>query len=199
MIPLRQFHSEFISAPGCPILAAGKGGAFSGSSDGGGTSAIRARWQMTVRDLGEWRERAEDVSRARLMLDARSTPGQARACRQRRPASNRRGKRAAALHRTRGGCNAIMVVNRRALCRTYGARRRPLHGQRQRAGGTPALQRRRQHPRPYNTKGGAPGGAGWVACEFQSCAAAMRGVRHISDFVGWATRPFTRYEQTKPR
>ena len=37
--------------------------------------------------------------------------------------------------------------------------------------------------------GGAPCGVGWAACEFQSCAAAMRGVSHISDFEGRATRP----------
>src|SRR5271156_821998 len=71
MIPLRQFHSEFTSAGGCPILAAGKGGAFSGSSDAEWTAATRARQQMTARDSGEWRERAKDVSRARHAVPLR--------------------------------------------------------------------------------------------------------------------------------
>src|SRR5580658_8818908 len=41
---------------------------------------------------------------------------------------------------------------------------------------------------PYNTKGGAPCGVDWTARELQRCADAMRGVGHISDFEGWATR-----------
>jgi hypothetical protein len=39
MIPLCQFHSEFISADGCPILRCVKGGAFLGSSNAKGTRA----------------------------------------------------------------------------------------------------------------------------------------------------------------
>jgi len=52
----------------------------------------------------------------------------------------------------------------------------------------PGTTGQRQYPHPYKAKGGAPCGVGWAACDFQSYGAAMRGVRRISDFEGWATR-----------